>query len=65
MGVLDFSGEALGSLYRCHHPDAGQILTTTDAPAISLAGVCGREVGKVKIVRWVINVLKLIMTLAG
>ena len=27
MGVVDFSGEALGSLDICHHPDEGQILT--------------------------------------
>ena len=26
---MDFSGEALGSLDTCHHPDEGQIFTTT------------------------------------
>jgi len=29
LGVLDFSGKTLGSLDTCHHPDVGQILTTT------------------------------------
>ena len=28
----EFLGEALGNLNTCHHPDAGQILTITDAP---------------------------------
>ena len=26
--VVDFLGEALGSLNTCHHPDKGEILTT-------------------------------------
>jgi len=28
LGVVDTTGEALGSLDTCHHPDEGQILTT-------------------------------------
>ena len=63
MGVEDFSGQALGSLDTCHHPDAGQILTTIDAPHFPLVGVCKREVGEVKILRWIMNASKLILTL--
>jgi len=62
--VADFSGEALGSLDTCHHSDADQILTTTDAPTFPLVRVRGREVGGVKIHGWIINALKLIMMLA-
>ena len=40
---------ALGNLDTRHHPDVGQILTTTDAPHSPLAKVCGREVREVKI----------------
>jgi len=29
LGVVNFSGEELGSLNTCHHPDARQILITT------------------------------------
>ena len=29
-GRLDKAGELLNSLDTCHHPDAGQILTTTE-----------------------------------
>ena len=46
LGVVDFSEEAYGSLDTCHHPDAGQNLTTIDAPALPLVGIYGREVGK-------------------
>ena len=41
-------GEALDSL-DTYHIDEGQILTTTDALAFPLVGVCEREVEKVKI----------------
>ena len=44
-------GETPDSLNMCHHPDAGQLLTTTDAPASPLIGVCGRKVEKEKILR--------------
>ena len=47
--VVDFSRKALGSLDTCHHFDEGQILTTTDALAFPLVGVCEREVRKAKI----------------
>ena len=63
--VVDLSGEALGSLDTCHHPEANQILTTTDASASPLARVCEREVGKAKIFRWIINASELIMTFTG
>ena len=48
-----------------HHLDTGQILTTTDAPASPLTRVYGRKVREVEILGWIINALKLIMTLAG
>jgi len=35
------------------------------SPAFPLVRVCGREVGEAKILERIINVLKLIMTLAG
>jgi len=41
-------GETPDSLNMCHHLDAGQLLTTTDAPASPL-GVCERKVEKEKI----------------
>jgi len=43
LGVVNFSGKTLGSLDTCHYPDAGQILTTIDALASLLVGVCERE----------------------
>ena len=49
LGVVNFSGKSLGSLDMCHHPDEGQILTTTDAPPSPLVGVCKREVEEAKI----------------
>ena len=35
LGVMNFSEEALSSLDTCHHLNAGQILTTTDASPLS------------------------------
>ena len=65
LGVVDFSGEALGRLNMCHHPDVIKFRPLQMPPASSLSRVCGREVGEAKILRWIINVLKLIMMLAS
>ena len=38
-------------------------MTTTDAPTFLLVGVCERKVGEGKILRWIMNALKLIVML--
>jgi len=39
-----------GCLDICQHFTEGQFLTTTDAPALSLAGSCQRKVGSAELV---------------
>ena len=48
--IGDFLGKVLGIRDTCRHLDEGQILTITDAPALSFVGACGRKVGRAELV---------------
>ena len=48
--VVDAQWEAFNCMDTCHHLYEGQFLTITDAPVLSLAGSCRREVERAKLV---------------
>jgi len=49
----------------CQHPDAGQILITTDAPHFLTYHSLRKGSQGAKTLEWIINALKFIMMLAG
>ena len=55
--AVDVLGELFDGLNTCHHPSAGQILTTKMHPVSPLTSACGREVGGAKWVGGKPNVL--------
>ena len=61
--IVNFSVEALGNWDTCYHLDDGQILITTDPPFSHLSESVKESWGSKD--TWIVNALKLIMTLVG